>query len=140
MLDRTFRKNLLLWTSAVCAASAAFADTGPLTEVPGDPARGLAILRDGSLPSCLICHQISSLPDRDQGQLGPTLDGVAGRFTADELRLRIIDARKISPETIMPAYYATDGLFRVGRNWAGKTIYDPQQVEDVTAYLMTLAD
>jgi sulfur-oxidizing protein SoxX len=54
--------------------------------------------------------------------------------------LRIIDARKISPETIMPPYYATDGLFRVGRNWAGKTIYDPQQVEDVTAYLMTLAD
>ena len=131
---------LMLWLAATCAATDALGDAGSLTGWPGDPARGLAILRDPSLPSCLICHSVSSLPDRDQGMLGPSLDGVADRFTAGEVRLRIIDARKASPETIMPPYFSTDGLFRVGSRWMGKTIYDPQQVEDVTAFLMTLTE
>lgn len=113
---------------------------GPLTPTAGNPDRGLAIIRDATKPSCLICHQIPSLPDPSQGQLGPSLEGVAGRYSADELRQRIIDPRAFLPDTIMPPYYSTKGLFRVGRNWLGQTIYQAQDVEDVVAFLMTLSD
>lgn len=111
---------------------------GPLTDVPGDPVRGLEVFRDGSRATCLICHSVSGLSDRDQGVLGPLLDGVADNYSPEELRQRIIDARVVSPETIMPPYFSTEGLFRVAEDWRSKTIYDAQDVEDVVAYLMTL--
>lgn len=110
----------------------------PLTEVPGDPKRGLSVLRDGSKATCFICHSISSLDDPGQGVLGPALDGVAARYSAPELRARIVDARQINPDTIMPPYYSTEGLSRVGARWQGTTIYTAQEVEDVLAFLLTL--
>ena len=70
--------------------------------------------------------------------LGPLLDGVADNYSPEELRQRIIDARVVSPETIMPPYFSTEGLFRVAEEWRSKTIYGAQDVEDVVAYLMTL--
>lgn len=137
-------RRILLATLAVLAASAAASQElptlPPLTDRPGDPDRGLALIRDASRASCLICHSISSLPDRDQGQLGPPLDGVAGAHDAGALRQRIVDARLMSPETIMPPYFATEGLYRVGAKWQGTTIYSAQDVEDVVAFLLTLRD
>ena len=112
----------------------------PLTDRPGDPVRGLGVMRDAARASCLICHSIAVLPDRDQGGLGPPLDGVGSRLDAGQLRQRIVDARSMAPDTIMPPYHATDGLFRVGAKWAGQTIYSAQDVEDVVAFLMTLRD
>ena len=38
----------------------------------------------------------------------------------------------------MPAYYRTEGLTRVARNYAGKPILTADQVEDVVAFLATL--
>ena len=112
----------------------------PLTGQPGDPARGLALIRDASRASCLICHSIATLPDRDQGQLGPALDRVGAAYDAGRIRQRIVDARTVSPGTIMPPYFSTEGLYRVGAKWAGTTIYSAQDVEDVVAFLMTLRD
>jgi sulfur-oxidizing protein SoxX len=68
------------------------------------------------------------------------LAGVAGRYSAEELRQRIIDARAFQSDTIMPPYYSTKGLLRVGSRWLGQTIYQAQDVEDVVAFLMTLKD
>ena len=108
------------------------------TLMPQHPARGLEVFRDGSKATCLICHSVSDLPDRDQGVLGPLLDGIADIYSPQELRQRIIDARVISPGTIMPPYFSTEGLFRVAEAWRSKTIYSAQDVEDIVAYLMTL--
>lgn len=135
---------IALLALAVSSAGIAGADEAawpsPLTDQPGDAARGLALVRDSSLASCLICHSIDALPDRDQGELGPPLDGVAEYLEAGQFRQRIMDARKVSPGTIMPPYYSTEGLFRVGAEWVGQTIYSAQDVEDVVAYLLTLKD
>mgnify|MGYP002629496792 CR=1 FL=1 len=109
-----------------------------LTIQPGNPERGLKVIRDGSKTSCLICHSISQLPDRNQGQLGPTLNGVGSKFTEEELRLRITDARKINKNTIMPPYLSDKDLFRVAPKWQGKTIYQPQELEDVISFLLSL--
>jgi sulfur-oxidizing protein SoxX len=56
------------------------------------------------------------------------------------LRLRLVDPRRLNPDSIMPSYYRTDGLRRVGRAWEGRPILNAQQVEDVVAYLATLKD
>lgn len=105
-----------------------------------DAVRGELVLRDMRQASCLICHSISGLDEKDQGAIGPSLDGVADRLNADELRQRIVDARALNPDTMMPPYFSSEGLFDVGREWAGQTIYSAQDVEDVLAYLLTLRE
>jgi sulfur-oxidizing protein SoxX len=56
------------------------------------------------------------------------------------LRLRIVDARRLNPETIMPPYYRVEGLSHVARSYVGKPILNAAQVEDVVAFLTTLKD
>ena len=45
-----------------------------------------------------------------------------------------------NPDTIMPPYYTTDGLTRVAPAFAGKTLLNAEQIEDVVAFLKTLKD
>ena len=72
------------------------------------------------------------------GNVGPSLAGAGARFTAAELRLRIVDERRVAPETIMPSYYRTAGLNDVAPEYRGRTVLDAQAIEDVVAYLGTL--
>ncbi len=112
---------------------------GPLSEQPGDARRGEMLLRDMGRVSCLICHTITGLPEKDQGQIGPVLDGVADAYDAGTMRQRIVDARVLNSDTMMPPYFAMEGLFGVAEKYQGRTIYTAQEVEDVLAYLMTLS-
>jgi sulfur-oxidizing protein SoxX len=66
------------------------------------------------------------------------LDGAGTRWTAGQLRLRIVDSRHLNPDTIMPSYYRSDGLVEVAAAWRGKPILNAQQIEDLIAYLLTL--
>jgi sulfur-oxidizing protein SoxX len=52
----------------------------------------------------------------------------------------MVDSRKLNPDTIMPAYYAFDGLNRVAPAYAGKPLLTAEQIEDVVAFLATLRD
>jgi sulfur-oxidizing protein SoxX len=56
------------------------------------------------------------------------------------LRLRLVDARRLNPESIMPPYFRIDGLDRVAPAFRGKPIFSAQQIEDVVAFLSTLRD
>jgi sulfur-oxidizing protein SoxX len=44
----------------------------------------------------------------------------------------------LNSDTIMPPYYAADGLNRVGTAWQGRSALSAQQIEDVVAFLTTL--
>jgi sulfur-oxidizing protein SoxX len=111
-----------------------------LTTTAGDPARGRTIVADRRLGLCLLCHTGPFPEVKLQGTLAPDLSGVGSRWTAGELRLRLIDPRRLNTDTIMPAYYRVDGLTRVGAAWRGKPILTAQQIEDVVAFLTTLRD
>ena len=110
----------------------------PLAEAPGDPARGRAIVADRTRGLCLLCHAGPFPEERFQGNLAPDLSGVGGRLSAGRIRLRLVDGRRLDPETIMPAYYSLDGLTRVGAPWQGRTILAAGEIEDVVAFLAAL--
>jgi sulfur-oxidizing protein SoxX len=112
----------------------------PLTDTPGDSARGREIVRDAANATCLICHAMPIPEEPDHGDIGPPLAGVASRYGEGELRLRLIDPQKINPDSVMPGYYKLEGLHRVDIPYVGKTIYTAQQIEDVLAYLLTLRE
>ncbi|MGB3719021.1 MAG: sulfur oxidation c-type cytochrome SoxX [Proteobacteria bacterium] len=112
----------------------------PLTDTPGDPARGRQIVLNREVGNCLICHKVPEPEERFQGELGPDLSGVGSRLTAGQLRLRIVDQNRLNPRTVMPPYYRVDRLSLVAKQYRGKPVLTAQQVEDVVAYLQTLRE
>ncbi|MCL4745293.1 MAG: sulfur oxidation c-type cytochrome SoxX [Burkholderiaceae bacterium] len=110
----------------------------PLSELSPDPVRGRAIVADRQSGMCLLCHSGPFPEERSQGDLAPSLDGAGARWSAGQLRLRIVDSRRIVADSLMPSYYRNDGLARVAPSWAGKPVLDAAQVEDVVAFLATL--
>jgi sulfur-oxidizing protein SoxX len=111
-----------------------------LTGAPGDAERGEKIVTNRQLGLCLLCHAGPYPQERFQGTMAPDLKGAGARSTEGQLRLRIVDAARINPQTIMPPYYRVDGLTRVSPGFRGKPILTAEQIEDVVAYLMTLKD
>jgi L-cysteine S-thiosulfotransferase len=109
-----------------------------LTNTPGDATRGRAIVTNKQLGLCLLCHTGPFDEEPFQGNLAPDLAGVGARLNEGQLRLRLVDGRRINAESIMPAYHRTEGLARVGPAWQGKPLLAAQQVEDVVAFLLTL--
>jgi len=111
-----------------------------LTGKPGDPSRGRAIVGNRQVGLCLLCHSGPFPEERFQGNLAPDLAGAGSRWSEAQLRLRIVDAGRLNPDTIMPPYYRTDGLIRVAAPFRGKTVLTAEQIEDVVAYLTTLRE
>ena len=110
-----------------------------LTGAPGAPARGRAVAagRDGN---CLACHPAPIPEEQFHGDIGPDLRGVGSRLSPGELRLRIVDPKRIDETTIMPSYYKVEGLERVARAFAGRPILDAARIEDLVAWLAALKD
>ena len=114
-----------------------------LTGVPGDPARGRAIVASRQQGMCLLCHNgpVTLFPEeRTPGTVAGPLAGAGARWTEAQLRLRVADARRLNPNSVMPAYLRSDGLQRVGKAWQGRMLLERQQVEDVVAFLQTLKE
>jgi len=128
------------WALALFLLAGARADELPasLTGAKGDPARGRSIVANRQVGLCLLCHSAPIPEERFQGNLAPDLRGVGARLSEGEIRLRLIDPARANPQTIMPAYFRTDGLNRVAPSYRGKPVLSAQQIEDVVAYLVTL--
>jgi sulfur-oxidizing protein SoxX len=117
-----------------------------LTGMPGDAEQGKVIMSTNSLGNCVACHAISAMPEVDfQGNVGPSLDGVADRYDEAHLRGMVVNAKQTFEGTVMPAFYKTEGFIRPGDGYTGKAaegplppILDATQIEDVVAYLLTL--
>lgn len=111
----------------------------PLGDRPGDAQRGRDLVVDRNRGNCLACHRVPIEGEAFQGDIGPPLEGVGARLTAAQIRLRVVDERKVNPNTIMPGYYRDPGAFnRVAKAFRGKTFFTAQEVEDVVAYISTL--
>jgi sulfur-oxidizing protein SoxX len=109
-----------------------------LTGGHGDAARGRAIVANHNTGLCLLCHSGPFPEDKFQGTMAPDLAGAGARWNEGQLRLRIVDASKPNPQTIMPPFYRVDRLIRVAPAFRDKPVLTAVEVEDVVAYLMTL--
>jgi sulfur-oxidizing protein SoxX len=109
----------------------------PLTAA-GDATRGRRLALDRNGGACVLCHALPETSARFMGTVGPALDGVGRRYTAGQLRLRIVDGTLVNADAVMPAYYRSEGLNQVATPYRGRTILTAQQIEDVVAYLGTL--
>ena len=110
-----------------------------LTGRPGDAPRGRALILERT-STCILCHSGPFPEAKFQGDLAPSLAGAGRRWSEGQLRLRLVDASRLNPATIMPSYYRVEGLVRVGQAWRGKPILSAEQIEDMVAYLMTLRE
>ena len=110
-----------------------------LTGAPGDAARGRALVVERT-STCILCHSGPFPEEKFQGDLAPSLAGSGSRSSEGQLRLRLVNASRLNPATIMPSYYRVEGLERVGPAWRGKPILSAEQIEDIVAYLATLRE
>ena len=108
-----------------------------LTGTPGDAARGRALVLERT-STCILCHSGPFPEEKFQGDLAPDLAGAGSRWSEGQLRLRLVNAARLNPATIMTSYYRVDGLDRVAPAWRGKPILSAEQIEDMVAYLATL--
>ena len=131
--------------AAAPASAGRYVVTGDSIELPlegavGDAARGRLIVANRTVGLCLLCHSGPFPEERFQGSLAPPLDGAGTRWAAGQLRLRLVDPARVVPDSLMPAYFRTDGLTRVAPAFSGKPILSAAQIEDVVAYLATLRE
>ena len=111
------------------------------TAEAGNADRGKKIYANRKKGNCLACHVTTDLKSMPfHGDVGPSMDGVASRYSAAQLRLRVANPKALNEDTIMPAFYRNDGFTRVLKKFKGKTVLSAQEVEDVVAYLMTMKD
>ena len=110
-----------------------------LTGAPSDAARGRALVLERT-STCILCHSGPFPEEKFQGDLAPSLAGTGSRWSEGQLRLRLVNASRLNPVTIMPSYYRVDGLERVAPAWRGKPILSAEQIEDIVAYLATLRE
>ena len=111
----------------------------PLTGASGDAVRGRALVLERS-NTCILCHSGPFPEEKFQGDLAPNLAGSGSRWSTGQLRLRLVDASRPNPGTIMPSYYRLDGLERVAPAFRDKPILSAEQIEDIMAYLATLRE
>lgn len=113
-----------------------------LTGQPGDPARGRDVFADRKLGNCLACHANSDQSEQlFHGDVGPSLDGVADRWSEAEIRAIVVNSKTVfSEETVMPGFYSLEVGINPREDLVGKTILTAEQVEDVVAYLGTLKE
>jgi L-cysteine S-thiosulfotransferase len=110
-----------------------------LTGAPGDAARGRKLIVERT-NTCILCHSGPFPEEKFQGDLAPNFSGAGSRWTVGQLRLRLVDASRLNPQTIMPSYYRVDGLVHVAQAFRGKPILSADQIEDIVAYLATLRE
>lgn len=119
-----------------------------LSGVAGDPDAGRDIMVTRGKGNCIACHQVTALNDYPfHGEVGPSLDGVADRWSEAELRGIVANAKLTYEGTMMPAFYKVSGFVRPGNAFTGKAADGPldplltaQEIEDVVAYLQTLSE
>jgi sulfur-oxidizing protein SoxX len=113
-----------------------------LTGQPGDAETGAKTFTDRKLGNCLACHAVSKMSSQlFHGNVGPSLDGVAARYSPEGLRAIIVNSKEVfGDQTVMPGFYTLDVGVNVAEKFQGKTILSAQDVEDVVAFLTTLQE
>jgi L-cysteine S-thiosulfotransferase len=100
----------------------------------GSAEQGFRLMNTMSGGNCLACH---SLPNQkgSASTFAPSLNQVGKRYTTDELRQWVTDARQIKPDTLMPPFGTTAGTHRA---IVSQSILSAEDIDHIVAALQTL--
>ena len=109
---------------------------------PIEASEGLRIMADRTTGNCVSCHEVPAWRDNNQsvnrltlqGNFGPSLEGVGARYSKEQMRQWIVDARAINPHTLMPPYGTTEGLNLPARS---QNLLTQKQIDAVVDTLAT---
>ena len=129
-------------TIALCVGvwvSTGHAQTPAMSEAE----QGLRIMANRQQGNCVTCHQVSVLRGAKgidgaagkQGDFGPALDGVAKRYNLAQLRQWVVDARKLSVNTLMPPFGTLEDTSQAS---PARPMLSPEEIDKVAAALATL--
>ena len=127
-MARSARERVVTLMLATLLAPATAA---PLTDTPGDPARGRAIVANRQVGLCLLCHS-APITGRALSRRSCTQSRRrrAAAAAPTSCRERLINSSKLNPNSIMPSYYRDRrSLTRCAPAHAGKTIFTAQQID-----------
>jgi sulfur-oxidizing protein SoxX len=99
-------KRIFLLVCVVLNLGTAFADQTPRTST------GFDIITSRESGNCIACHEVPGVEGR-VSNFGPSLQGVGRKWSSEELRKWVKDARKINPNTLMPPFGTLEGLNKV---------------------------
>ncbi len=99
---------------------------------------GWKIIQDGRLGNCITCHtiQLSENNSREkQGNFAPALTKVGSKYTPEQLRQWVTDARLMNPDTLMPPYGSQIGIINPN---LPRTLLTSEQINEVVDLLVQL--
>jgi len=92
---------------------------------------GWRIITERSLGNCGACHAWQAAP-ASTSTFGPSLDGVAQRYSAAQLKQWVVDPRHLRPDTLMPVFGSVRGLRQPAPDQA---VLSPEQIDAVVLAL-----
>jgi sulfur-oxidizing protein SoxX len=131
-LERRAGALVLAFMGTLASAEDGMAPLAPA----GDAARGREAFVAREAGHCVLCHSAPGVSVA--GNIGPGLAGVGARLTPAQIRLRIADITRVSPDSVMPTFHRTEKLERVAPGYVGRPALTAGQVEDLVAYLADL--
>ena len=92
---------------------------------------GWRIITDRSLGNCGACHAWQAVP-ASASTFAPSLDGVAQRYSAAQLKQWVVDPRHLRPDTLMPVFGSLSGLRQPA---PAQAVLSPEQIDAVVLAL-----
>jgi L-cysteine S-thiosulfotransferase len=100
----------------------------------GSAEQGFRLMAAGSAGNCVVCH---SMPGTSgpASNFAPALHQVGARYSAQELRQWVTDARVMKPATLMPPFGTTQGT---NSPLLAQPLLSAEDIGHVVAALQTL--
>ena len=92
---------------------------------------GWRIITERSLGNCGACHAWQAAP-ASASTFAPSLDGVAQRYSAAQLKQWVVDPRHLRPDTLMPVFGSLIGLSQPA---PAQAVLSPEQIDAVVLAL-----
>ena len=104
----------------------------------GSAEKGFRLMAAGAAGNCVVCHSMPAVSGPASGPastFAPALHQVGARYSAQELRQWVTDARLIKPGTLMPPFGTTQGT---KAPMLSQPLLNPEEIDHVVAALQTL--
>lgn len=100
----------------------------------GSAEQGFRLMAAGGVGNCVVCH---SMPGASgpASTFAPALQQVGTRYSAQELRQWVTDARRIKAATLMPPFGTTQGT---NSPMLTQPLLSTEDIDHVVAALQTL--